>query len=693
MATPFQDPIKAIDLSQDDESEEKTLCADPAAILDASENVPIAIEPSADVVGTVFAGGRYRIIEPIGSGGMASVYKALDETIKRHAAIKLMLPKYMVDPDSMIRFQQEATAASRLDHVNIVRVYEFGATEDGRPYLVMEYVSGKTLSSLIKEAGKLDIATTVRIMVQTCEALIHAHENGVVHRDLKPSNIMLVNDVVKIVDFGIAKLLSDEETSPITLTQTGEVFGSPPYMSPEQGLGRDIDQRSDLYSLGCVMYECLTGSPPLMGATALETLIKHQTEAAPSLEAGCFGRQFPEEIEKVVAKLLERIPRKRYQSAAELKTDLLDFEAGHLDIARFLKQPQEPERSHKRQDLSDFFNRANRSARENLDQLKEPVKPVPLVDKAMGGIVWLLVICGVLVVVFLTAEVTASLTRVTPAKPAQRPTQEGAEVTEPTSRVRDAEEKRLREDQVEQLEESEFPSLDVGGWPYTPAQWKRIANINGILYLNASNSMMNDECFTTIACKWRLMTLNLSGCENITADGLAKLSSLASLRELDLSGMPSVNGKVVDFLPPNLEALSLSRTAFPNEGLRKLASGGKAKKLKSLELSECSEVTAEGLAFLKSLPALESLTLSALMITEPASDVLAEVKTLREMTLFGAPRRVERLARLKQLRRLTVIDLDMEAVRDPLGGLRRLQEACPNLLIHFAVRRVPATRK
>ncbi len=211
--------------------------------------------------------GKYELKEKLGSGGMSVVFKAHDLALDRYVALKLLLPQGGSNQIDTMRFQQEAKAASRLEHPNIVKVHDFNITEDGMPYLVMSYLEGVALSSEIKKEGGLQVGRWLAIMVQACDALTHAHENIMLCIEISNRAILFsvrrrAQKVLKLVDFGIAKIESNDDQA---LTKTGEVFGSPMYMSPEQCSGSKVDSRSDVYSLGCVMYEALAGKPPLAG--------------------------------------------------------------------------------------------------------------------------------------------------------------------------------------------------------------------------------------------------------------------------------------------------------------------------------------------------------------------------------------------------------------------------------------------
>ena len=258
---------------------------------------------------------------------MGTVYKAYDRRLEEFVAIKLVHLDGQEDHRHSLRFKREAEATARLDHPSITKVIDFGLIDDAQPYLVMEFVEGKTLSAMIAEEGQLRLAEALPVFTAVCDALAHAHENKVLHRDLKPSNIMINRDsgttIVKILDFGIAKILESAGVPSLHITRTGELLGSPFYMSPEQARGGHIDQRSDLYSLGCTMYEALTGGPPHIGENPVSTLLKRESLEPLRLAEASLGRKFPEELETIVAKLLRHDPNERYQSAFDLKRDLL----------------------------------------------------------------------------------------------------------------------------------------------------------------------------------------------------------------------------------------------------------------------------------------------------------------------------------------------------------------------------------
>lgn len=263
-------------------------------------------------VGRVLA-GRYRILRRLGSGGMGSVYLGLNIPLKQEIAIKVMYGELAHDVNAVKRFHREALTTSRLSHPNTVRVFDFGQEPDGMLFLVMEYVKGMPLSHVISTTGRLPATRVLAITRQVLGALAEAHAAGIVHRDLKPQNIMMMDmpgagDFAKVVDFGIAKIATT--TGETSLTKAGVSIGSPPYMSPEQAEGKSIDHRTDLYSLGVIMYEMLSGHTPFQGDTPLAVLVKHMTEPPPSLPD-----DVPQALARVVMTLLEKKPEMRPQSA------------------------------------------------------------------------------------------------------------------------------------------------------------------------------------------------------------------------------------------------------------------------------------------------------------------------------------------------------------------------------------------
>lgn len=299
---------------------------------------PVVLEPGLIVL------EKFKIIDLLGQGGMGSVYRVEHLLMGRQFALKC-LNKFQEADAAWRRFQNEAKAAHLLDHANLLKVYEFGLLPGGQPFFLMELVEGVTLADEIKKLGQLPVDRAVGIFIQVAFAIGYAHESKVIHRDIKPSNIMVYQkageDVehVKILDFGIAKLTGVDEFNQQTLTKTGEIFGSPLYMSPEQCTGIAVDHRSDLYSMGCVFYETLTSAPPFIGESALSTMMKHQGEKPLSLKEASLGTQYPQMLEEIVSKLLEKDPANRYQSANAVAKDLIKLERRLTEESKSTLEP------------------------------------------------------------------------------------------------------------------------------------------------------------------------------------------------------------------------------------------------------------------------------------------------------------------------------------------------------------------
>lgn len=269
---------------------------------------------------------KYGIVKRLGIGGMSVVYQARDLSLGRNVAIKMMPLQSGHSTQDLPRFQQEAQTISRLKHHNLVTVFEFSVNHIP-PYLVMEYIEGKSLAEVLASEGPFGLERGINVLRQVCSALSHAHENGVVHRDLKPANILLQKtptgeEVVKIVDFGIAKIVQQDNAEAQNFTRSGEILGSPLYMSPEQCQGKKLDHRSDIYSMGCVLYAMFVGSPPFQGPTAFETIQMHMHEQPDSISSRRRDLAYALELDAVLFKAMAKEPSLRYQTVMELDETL-----------------------------------------------------------------------------------------------------------------------------------------------------------------------------------------------------------------------------------------------------------------------------------------------------------------------------------------------------------------------------------
>ena len=271
---------------------------------------------------------KYLLEEQLGIGGMGTVYRARHLLIDRPVAIKVLNQRFVEDEAARTRFRREARAAGRLQHTNAVTVTDFGESQDGYVYLVMELLEGRTLRDVLAKEAPFDAARAVSLMMQISAAVAAAHEAGIIHRDLKPANIFIVQRaevpaVVKVLDFGIAKLAAEafEEDDVLTLTQVGVMIGTPRYMSPEQCDGAELTPAADVYSLGCILYEMLTGTVPFSGSSPLAIAMKHTSESPRSPRE--FVATIPPALEELVLHTLEKRPEDRPANAAEFRKELL----------------------------------------------------------------------------------------------------------------------------------------------------------------------------------------------------------------------------------------------------------------------------------------------------------------------------------------------------------------------------------
>ena len=323
-----------------DNPEDTIYCGKCATPLRPSEEISISQTETLQTprekitIGSTFT-GRYQIIEELGKGGMGKVYRVLDKKLNEEVALKLIKPEVALDKKTIERFSNELRLARRIVHKNVARMFDLNE-EKGTHYITMEYVPGQDLKGLIKQTGQITVGKAVSIAKQICEGLAEAHRLGVVHRDLKPSNIMIDKEGdARIMDFGIARSLYTK-----SITGEGVIIGTPEYMSPEQVEGKEVDQRSDIYSLGVILYEMVTGRVPFEGDTPFSVALKHKSELPPDPKR--LFPQVPEDISRLILRCLEKNQEKRYQSAKELAEDLSQFQTSSMLAAKTAKLMVKP---------------------------------------------------------------------------------------------------------------------------------------------------------------------------------------------------------------------------------------------------------------------------------------------------------------------------------------------------------------
>src|SRR6202163_4286981 len=280
--------------------------------------------------------GRYELSHLVARGGMAEVYRARDQLLDRPVALKVLFPELSVDRSFVERFRREAQAAANLSHPNIVPVFDWGE-DSGTYFIVMEFVDGRALSSILRTAGPLHPDRAAEIAADVAGALSYAHRHGVVHRDVKPGNVLITEEgTIKVTDFGIARAVNTEES----LTQTGAVMGTATYFSPEQAEGMGVDSRSDLYSLGVVLFEMVTGRPPFLGDTPVAVASKHVREHPPAPRE--INPGVPPDLEAIILKCLAKSADHRYATGDDLRIDLLRFREGRAVGAMTTNTGQHP---------------------------------------------------------------------------------------------------------------------------------------------------------------------------------------------------------------------------------------------------------------------------------------------------------------------------------------------------------------
>ncbi len=341
---------------------------------------------------------RYEIIRSIGEGGMANVYLGYDTILDRNVAIKVLRGDLSNDEKFVRRFQREALSASSLAHPNIVEVYDVGE-DNGLYYIVMEYIEGKTLKQLLKKRGTLTLSEAIDIMLQLTDGMAHAHDSYIIHRDLKPQNIMIKDDgQIKITDFGIAMALNSTQ-----LTQTNSVMGSVHYLPPEQASGKGCTIKSDIYSMGIIFYELLSGSLPFRGDNAVEIALKHMRDPLPSLREE--NPAIPQSIENIIRKATAKNPKNRYEDARSMHEDLLTaLDDDRMDEPVYqYKYPEHETDNTKRIKKLENIEDKKEAEEDKTDEVAKKIDEEDLEDKKSNRVIIILaIVFGVLALALIT---------------------------------------------------------------------------------------------------------------------------------------------------------------------------------------------------------------------------------------------------------------------------------------------------
>lgn len=571
--------------------------------------------------------GRYQIAKELAKGGMGIVYKAHDNVLDKTVALKLILYRDRSE-DQLLRFQREAQASSRLLHPNIAIVYNFGLDENSTPYMVLEFVEGKTIKRICNKR-RFDVLQTLEIGSQLCAALHHAHLNGLVHRDIKSSNVILDESqdppVAKIIDFGIARIV-DTPGFQRTLSSAQITPGSPPYMAPEQVKREPIDLRCDIYSLGCVLFEMLTGKTPFRGDTAIETMQMHVSKQPPLLQSVCQDLEFPDELEGLVAKCLAKKPEERFQSAAELSEAI---EKVHEEYVELLADKQRLQTEAEDVDKSAELQEKQRKLR-----IAITLASIFLITSAVATGVYLF-----------SSDPHVETLRVPQRALSKKPNKA---VLEYANDVRDTifafDIKRFRRkpseillryqvgdtaltaEKLNQLVPLKVQTLEIFHSELPPNALSIIAKMKTLQCLKLlHDTNVNDTTLKNLKGLPNLVELSLSDHEELTGSVLSSLNQM-SITRLNLRNCPSLNPKNLEALSQwkTLEFLDLQNNLIKPEHLKALR---KVRTLKVLNLSD-SKLQPGTMKVLKEIPALETLLITNTAITDKDLNEIADVKGL-----------------------------------------------------------------
>lgn len=601
--------------------------------------------------------GRYEFITVIGAGGAGVIYKAKQKPLGRPVAVK-MIHSHLVNVTALKRFLQEAKTISTMHHPNIISVHDFGVSEDNQPYMVMDYVEGTTLSDYIKKEGALEPEFAVNLAMQICDGLSHAHSHSVLHRDLKPNNVMLVPLAageyhLRVLDFGLAKLFAEDEQAD-HLTKTGETVGTPAYMSPEQVMGKKLSPRSDIYSLGCLLYHCLTGFVPFGGATKMETMLKQLNDPPPPFSE--YDIDVSERLEELVMQILSKDPAGRPETMSQVKERL--------------------------KALMSYHSSGNVSVLSRKEKKKEPPKIEPK-KIAMIAVPLVMVSAAGLFTYFYSQQ-----------KPAQTvatsTTPKASETATPESKPEAKPETKIAATAPEQDPPAQAAVTQ------TPAPTQASAQAPAEQVPDYKQNIDDREFLGKFEGRENVRELS-SDANDIQNQSLYYVAKLKDLKKLDLSKSKSINDSGLAYL----KGMSLITLLLGNTGVSDGGTGsiGSLKLLRNLDLSN-TQVTANGLGQLascrnlqtldlhqtklgnskldglKNLNNLDVLILGETGVGDSALSALSDMKMLKTLFLNSTSITNAGLSKLSNLENLQMLDLSNTKIDKQ--GLRQLAKL-PNL--------------
>lgn len=571
---------------------------------------------------------RYEIVSKVGSGGMGVVYKAKDPLLDKTFAVKVISTSHVSD-DIKIRFQKEAKALKNLRHNAIPEVYNFAISRDNEPYMVMEYIEGKSLQEVLAQIGQFEIDQAIQLVIQICDALEYAHEHGVVHRDLKPANLILEQSEqstemqVKVIDFGLAKLDSGSQDEQ-DMTKSGLVIGSPPYMSPEQIRGNEIDHRSDIYSLGCVFYEMLTGKQPFLGKTALATISMHVSDKAPELKDKDQSKKYAIELEQIIEICLKKDRNERFETVAELKNRLL----GLLE--------------------TEFQTKTQPLILDSIETERPKLATISQKDESAIRGSWysskksIAIICAtILVLGIIVFAINASVQNVSETYSSQNEVKKkiATKFDGPT----EAEERFALEKFIGIQDEDKNAMFSIGNTRTGKYEIKADEKFNDQDLYSAANRNQNIEVWNLsgskvtskglrVLGKTRVSNLKIS---NTNVEDLSFLKNIPNLKTLVVGQSPMLNSQELAVLnKSSIEALFVSGPHISSKNLKEIAT---IKSLKILSLAEM-DLQARDIDKLAELPKLNEFMVRRIALSDQALKSIINLPHLEKITFANYDR-------------------------------------------------------